>query len=295
MGTNGTRARVARLLSAAVGLSALGLIGVQSAGQAAPKAQQTMYYVSLGDSYSIGYQPVPALGGPTPGYTAYVAKKKHMTLENFGCGGATTSSILNAIGCGAPAGTDAVPYPTQTQAQAAEAFISSHQGQVGLITVSIGGNDVTACATNADPVTCVGNADTAISTNVGALVQGLRSAAGSSVPIIGLTYPDVLLGLYVYPPSSPNTSLAQLSVTAFQLLINPTLKAAYATGGGLFADVTAATGAYKPLTKLVHSPYGKVPLPVAQVCKLSWYCQLGNIHATTKGYNLEGKLITHTH
>src|SRR5579872_2541998 len=106
VGTNGTRARVARLLCAAVGLSALGLIGAQSAGQAAPKAPQTMYYVSLGDSYSIGYQPEPAPGGPTPGYTAYVAKKKHMTLENFGCGGATTSSILNAVGCGAPAGTD---------------------------------------------------------------------------------------------------------------------------------------------------------------------------------------------
>ena len=41
----------------------------------------------------------------------------------FGCGGATTSSILNVVGCaspyGPPAATDAVAYPTQTQLAAA--------------------------------------------------------------------------------------------------------------------------------------------------------------------------------
>ena len=287
--------RAAHVLVATLGLSLVGVVAVPGVSQAAHQPKPTMYYVSLGDSYSIGFQPVPGLGGPTPGYTAYVAKKKRMTLENFGCGGATTSSILESIGCTSPAGTNAVPYLTQTQAEAAGEFISEHAGQIGLITVSIGGNDVTHCALVADPLSCVSAADTSITTNVGTLVAGLRSAAGTSVPIIGLTYPDVLLGLWVYPPGSPNQSLAQLSVTAFNVLINPTLKAAYATVGGLFADVTAATGAYRSLTKFVKSPYGKVPLPVAQVCKLTYYCQLGNIHANTKGYTLEGKLTVRTH
>ena len=47
-----------------------------------------------------------------------------MQLENFGCGGATTTSILTAIGCvesglRAGRGHRAVPYPTTTQEQAA--------------------------------------------------------------------------------------------------------------------------------------------------------------------------------
>jgi hypothetical protein len=43
------------------------------------------------------------------------------------------------------------------------------------------------------------------------------------------------------------------------------------------------------------SRYGKIPVPVAEVCKLTWFCQLGNIHANTKGYTMEGKLIVQTH
>ena len=293
METTRMRRRATWVLAvAAISLSSL--VALSNTGNAVPKPAQTQYYVSLGDSYSIGYQPLPT-PGPTPGYTAYVARKKHMTLENFGCGGATTTSILDSVGCGAPAGSDAVAYPTQTQASAAEAFISSHPGQVGLVTVSIGGNDVTGCVSAQDPVACVSSADSTITTNVDTLVAGLRAATGPDVPIIGLTYPDVILGLYVFPAGSPNHALANLSVMAFSVLINPTLKAAYATAGGLFADVTAKSGAYTPLTKLVHSRYGVIPLAVAQVCKLTWFCQIGNIHATTKGYNLEGKLIVHTH
>jgi hypothetical protein len=34
-----------------------------------------------------------------------------------------------------------------------------------------------------------------------------------------------------------------------------------------------------------------VPKAVAEVCDLTWYCQLGNIHAKTVGYDLIGQLI----
>src|ERR1700744_4422692 len=69
------------------------LISTQQA-QAATRAKT--YYVSLGDSYSVGYQPV---GGSTPGYTVVVAKATRLTLVNFGCGGATTTSIVSSVGC----------------------------------------------------------------------------------------------------------------------------------------------------------------------------------------------------
>jgi lysophospholipase L1-like esterase len=271
-----------------------------AAGIPTKSSASVKYYVSMGDSYSVGYQPSPSPGGATSGYTAYVAKKLKMQLENFGCGGATTASILNVVGCttpyGPPAATDAVAYPTQTQVAAAEAFLSAHSGQIGLITVSIGGNDVTACAAASNPVSCVGTATKTMETNVTALAGDLRKAAGTGVPIIGLTYPDVLLGEWVYPAfpaTSADQTLATESVSAFQDLINPTLKTAYASVSGTFVDVTAATGAYTPLSTMASlAPYGKIPKAVVEVCKLTWYCQLGNIHANTKGYTEIGKLIT---
>jgi lysophospholipase L1-like esterase len=276
-------------------LATLGLL-VSVGGTTAASAASTKYYVSLGDSYSVGYQPSPKPGGATSGYTAVVAAGTHMKLVNFGCGGATTTSILETVGCaapyGPPAATGRATYPTQTQAAAAEAFIRAHQGAIGLITVSIGGNDVTACATNANPVSCVATVTTEIKTHVGTLAQGLRAAAGAGVPIIGLTYPDVVLGKWVYPSSKPNKSLATLSVTAFKSLINPALSQAYTSAGGTFVDVTAKTGAYTPLTKTIKlAPYGSIPVAVASVCKLTWYCQLGNIHAKTVGYRLIGAQI----
>jgi len=57
-------------------------------------------------------------------------------------------------------------------------------------------------------------------------------------------------------------------------------------------DVTAATGAYTSLSRTVKlKPYGTIPVPVASVCTLTWFCAKGNIHATTKGYTLIGKLV----
>jgi lysophospholipase L1-like esterase len=268
-----------------------GLVGIAGTAQA---AKSPTYYVSLGDSYSVGYQ--PGLGS-TPGYTAVVAKATRMTLVNFGCAGATTTSLIATIGCPGvlPHTAGGATYPTTTQAAAAEAFLSAHRGHIGLVTVSIGGNDVTACATYPNPISCVSTAVTAITKNVSSLAVALRAAAGPGVPLIGLTYPDVILGGYVYPkqpPSAPLLSVAKLSVVAFKSLINPALTKAYATAQGSLVDVTKATGAYVPLTKTVHyRPYGTIPAAVASVCTLTWYCAQGNIHAKTKGYTLIGKLV----
>jgi lysophospholipase L1-like esterase len=270
-----------------------GIFGMSSGAQAATKA--TTYYVSLGDSYSVGYQPSR---GATPGYTAVVAKATHLTLVNFGCGGATTTSLVSATGCPdvLPHTAGGVTYPTTTQEAAAVSFLTAHRGHIGLITVSIGGNDVTACASQANPIPCVSTAVSGIKTNVTTLASTLRAAAGPGVPLIGLTYPDVILGSYVFPthPATASTiSLAKLSVVAFRSLINPALAKAYAAGSGTLVDVTKATGAYVPLTRTVRvRPYGTIPAAVASVCTLTWFCAQGNIHATTKGYTLIGKLVS---
>ena len=96
--------------------------------------------------------------------------------------------------------------------------------------------------------------------------------------IVGTTYPDVILGQWV--SGAPNgQQLATLSVAAFQNFINPALQQAYASAQGTFVDVTAATGAYGPLTELTElAPYGSIPVPVAKVCELTYYCEQQDIH-----------------
>ncbi len=279
---------------ALVALVTVGSLALPTEAQAGSRPSSPTYYVSLGDSYSVGYQ--PGLGA-TPGYTAFVADKTHLKLVNFGCSGATTTSILDSLGCSIvlPHTIGGVTYPSTTQAAAAEAFITAHHGHIGLITVSIGGNDVTGCATQSNVIGCVAGVVKSITTNVTALASDLRTAAGPKVPIIGLTYPDVILGLYVYPKQPPAPALLNLakeSVVAFKLVINPALSKAYASSSGAFVDVTAATGAYTSLSRTVKTKaYGTIPVAVASVCALTWFCAQGSIHAKTPGYTLIGKLV----
>jgi lysophospholipase L1-like esterase len=307
------RSRMVRALLGLVALSAiaLGLAAVPGVSQAASTHDDKAppLYLSLGDSYSVGFQPTAISStdptGGTPGYTAYVANHEQMTLENFGCGGATTSSIIGGIGCKDPAAFDAVLYPTTTQEQAALDFIAAHPGQVGLITISIGGNDVTGCTqSNATAAAaCLTTADNKITTNVTSLVSSLNTAlssAGDTVRIVGLTYPDVILGAYVNPGGAAAQALAAQSVQAFDLLINPTLKNAYTSGvpNGIFVNVTdapfrrASSGADTPLT-LTHKTkkFGVIPVAVHEICQLTYFCSFQNVHANTRGYRFIGKLI----
>ena len=280
--------------------TALSAAVVAGPAQASTPSTPT-YYVSVGDSYAVGYQPGH---GATKGYSGFVAGKTHMKLVNFGCAGATSTSILQTVGCSdvLPHTAGGVAYPTTTQIAAADAFIAANKGHIGLITVTIGGNDVLGCSAQANPTSCVATVSKGIQTNVTTLAADLRNAAGPTVHIIGSTYPDVILGSYVYPhrpPSASSVALAKASVVAFKSLINPALSKSYASAKASFVDVTAASGAYKPLTKETKSKnkkgkaktYGSLPVAVAKVCRLSWYCTKGDIHATTKGYDLIGRLM----
>jgi lysophospholipase L1-like esterase len=271
-------------------------LALPAAAQAATPKQQ--YYVSLGDSYATGFQPnAVGHGANTRNGFAYQVPKLgkargyRYKLVNFGCGGATTVSLLERDDCDPRAlGPGGRQYAGRTQLAAAQRFLRRHRGKVGLITVSIGGNDVTKCAREADPIPCVVAAVTAINQNVTTIAQRLRKAAGRKVRIVGITYPDVILGQWV--GENANQDLAKLSVVAFKDVINPALIKAYTAVGGTLVDVTAASGAYGSLDELVALPSGTlVPKPVAEVCRLTYYCQFRDIHARTSGYRLIADLV----
>ena len=260
----------------------------------------TQYYVSLGDSYAVGYQP-RADGSPGAGTRdgfAYVlprlAAKKgwRLRLVQFGCPGATSASILEQKGCPAP-GPGGRAYLGTTQVAAAERFIRRNRRRVGLITVSIGGNDVTACVSAPNPTLCVANAAAPLRANVRTLLRRIRRAAGPRVRIVGTTYPDVILGAWL--AGEEGRTLATLSVGAFQTVINPTLRQEYEAVRARFVDVTAATGAYIPLDQTTTvEPFGPIPVAVARVCELTWFCAFQDIHARASGYRVIAQLIART-
>lgn len=260
------------------------------------------YDISVGDSYAAGYQPVAAAMAhrDTHGFAYQVvtrARRYHFILRNFACDGATTTSVVYQVGCPLPApGPDAVSYPTRTQAAAADRFIARHRGQVGLITVSVGGNDILRCTAAASFISCLTQALPGIEASVQTLLAGLRQAAGPTVPIVGLTYPDVFLGLYTSNDPSQK-SLAVVSIAGFQQLFNPALEAEYSAVAAAFVDVTEATGVYVPLTETtpwLSAPSGGIPIAVADICTLTYYCQLQDVHPKTGGYSLIAQLVVAT-
>ncbi len=278
----------------------LALVAALLLPSAAQAAKKKSYYVSLGDSYAAGRVVTgPGTGKYSRDGFAYQlvgkAKKRgyKLQLANFGCGGETSASILTRkTKCGG-LGPGGEKYAGKTQVAAAEKFLKKHRGQVALITVSIGGNDVTACAKEADPVACVGPAMEKVKKNGKKLVKRLRKAAGKKTRIVGITYPDVILGSWV--GDQPNQDLAKLSVVAFKDLLNPALKEIYTSVGGKFVDVTEATGAYSPLEQTTDlAPYGTIPVAVAKVCELTYYCAYRDIHANKAGYALIADLVAKT-
>ena len=262
-----------RFRSLALGL--LALLVLAPAALAAPHGAASKpkpvhgILLSLGDSYAVGWQELPGgTQGPTHNGPADQlvplagARGWHLKLVNLGCGGATTTSMLTASAVGCDPGAlapGAANYPNQSQTQAAVAFIKSHHNQVKVVTISIGGNDVDGCPTQPDPTGCVKANMPPATKNLSKIVKQLRSAGGKRMRIIGSTYPDVELGLWVHPTVlGPNTlSLVPGSISAFRDVINPGLKKAYGSVGAAFVDVTKATDAYGPFLATTDPTFGR--------------------------------------
>ena len=264
---------------------------------AARSAQaETQYYVSLGDSYAAGFQ--PARNGLPPGTSAAgfayqvpaLARKRGYDLKvvNFGCVAATTSQMMRQAGCPAGfLGPGAKPFG-KSQIEAAVEFIRANRRAVALITVSIGGNDFLGkCLSAGDPVACVRGTLGAVQADVSSATRRLRRAAGNRSVLVGTTYPNVLLGGWVNPGGVEARRLATRWQPAFRSHINPALKVSYEKGGGKFVDVTAATGGYGDLKAMTTlEPYGSIPKPVADICRLSWSCSLRDYHPNRAGYRI---------
>jgi lysophospholipase L1-like esterase len=278
------------LLTIAVVFSA-----VSSGTTTAASVQNTpVYYLSLGDSLSVGIQPNQSdLHRPFPfmgaggfggarspeGFSDQLAAVERQTiptlhLVKLGCGGESTSSMI--------AGPAELPGQTEhtvglcnyqygSQLDDAVAFLERHSGQVAFVTISIGANDVIPCGTD---LPCLTSALQTIQVNLANILARLRAAAGPGVPIAGMNYFSTAVVAWF-----DNPALAQLIVN-LTVQANNVLEGSYLLAGSPVADVEAAFST----TDFSLTPSG-VPLNVARICQWTWTCTpFENAHPNAAGY-----------
>ena len=280
----------ALLLGLAAALSVSGGVGGAPAPAAAlaraepatrAAAVPARYHLSLGDSLARGVQPGPdgRAVRTRQGYGPIVARSRGLALVELGCPGETAVTMSES---GGPC-----RYRSGSQLRAAEAFLRRHRGRVGLVTISIGGNDVLRCGSlsGVDPACAAGRASDAAA-RASAVVRRLRRASGG-VRIVGLTYSNPFLGLYLRGEEGRGRALASVALADY---FNGGLRRAYSRAGARTADVAGAFGSSE-LGRIEPGPGGApVPVAVARVCRLSWACapppRGPDIHPNAEGYRV---------
>jgi len=277
-------------LALAVLVTAAACGGSTPAPQARPRAPapRPTYYVSLGDSLSQGVQPNAAgTSVPTPqGYPnqLYAAlRRTHpgLRLVKLGCGGETTTTMINGGICS---------YPAGSQLATAVGFLRSHPGRVSLITIDIGANDSGSCLSRPSVnavASCVAKSIPGTVRNLTKIMSRLRTAAGPRVRIIGMTY--YVPSLAQWRNGLMGQALARFSeelVTGY----NKVLTGIYKAYGARVADVFTAFRSEDFGGRVTVPRIGRVPSNVAAICTWTWECAPGprgpNIHANPAGYGV---------
>jgi lysophospholipase L1-like esterase len=280
-----------RLTIAAIAVVAAAVL----AGTASAKSSTPHYYLALGDSLSQGMQP-NAEGqtlDTTEGYTDDLwqterAQIHHLQLVKLGCGDETTGSMLTGKGNEANARLLHCDRAGGSQLAAAVRFLKAHhqRGEVPLVTIDIGANDVDGCPTAANVGTCVTNGINAISTNLPKILSALRHAAPAGTTFAGMTLYDPALAGYLSPAGTTAQGLALASVPLVKN-INQKLISDDQAAGFKTADVAGAFDSYDT-TQTVAWEGQQIPIDVSRVCSWTWACQTPpsgpNIHANKNGY-----------
>ncbi len=271
-----------KLIAAAL-VAAAGIVPA-SAAVAKPAKAHREYYLALGDSLARGAQPnskgmtVPTKQGYANDTYAYERPKmKGLMLKDLGCLGETTTTMMNGGIC---------KYAAGSQLKAAVKFLRAHRKSTAFVTIDIGANDVDNCVTKSGfNFKCIAKGEASIHKNVPKIAAALRKAAGSKVPVVGMTYYDPFLADWF------NGTTGQEEAAASQGLaktVNGDLTNSYKSKGAEVAFVAAAFHTYKPFTDTTTYKGQKVPVAVAEICKLTWMCAPApegpNIHANVQGY-----------
>ncbi len=273
-----------KLIAAAL-VAAAGLLPMSVATAAKPAKRKHDYYLALGDSLARGAQP-NAKGNTVPTNQGYAndiyaherSKVSGLTLKELGCLGETTTTMIKGGIC---------KYAAGSQLKAAVKFLRAHRGNTAFVTIDIGANDVDNCVTSSGfNLKCIAKGEAAIQKNVPKIAAALRKAAGNKIPIVGMTYYDPYLADWF----SGTTGQQQAGASqALAKAVNGDLTKAYKSKGVKVGFAAAAFHTYKPFTDTTTYHGQKVPVAVAEICKLTWMCAPSpegpNIHANVEGYS----------
>lgn len=256
-------------------------------GLTVPPDQDT-YYVSLGDSLSVGTMP-DAQGHDhisQRGYAEAIKPVLGRTLSNLhlvklGCSGETSSSLIHG---------DRTCYRRRgdTQLGEATAFLRSHRGQVALVTVDVGTNDVERCGSGGTlDRGCLRRGLAGLQRNMQTILSGLSSAAGPNPPpLLGLNSYDPMLAYWVTGPGGPSRARATLPL--FDAL-NSSLARAFRANGFTLVDVAGRFSGHD-FSNHGTSPGFVVPRAVDRVCRWTFSCSPPprdlDDHANPTGYRV---------
>ena len=178
------------------------------------------------------------------------------------------------------------------QEAAAVAFLDRHPGQVSLVTIDIGSNDVDGCfSRTAVNAPCLARGEATITFELPTILSGLGAAMRRDDPaarLVGMTYYDPFLAAS-YSPGGSRGILAALSSLGAAKAFNTQLNHLFGTKQVPVADVA---GAFR--TNAIYPP-GKfnnriLPADVIEICRLTWMCPANpaqhkaDIHPNPAGY-----------
>ena len=248
------------------------------------------YYLSLGDSLSVGVQPngegilLPTDEGYAdqlfdlvrPGFQAG-GENRELRLVKLGCPGETIDDMVNGGSC---------PYLAGSQLAAAIDFLNENGNKVFLVTIDIGGNDFR----NADCIDATVDMDCAttvagqVATDLAPVLAALDAAADPATTIAGMNYYNPYLASWLEGMAGETYAVDSAQAVG---LLTDLLGTTYQTAGILMADVAAAFDSDE-FAMMVDTPNGMLPLSVANICDWTYMCDGDprgpDIHANMPGY-----------
>jgi hypothetical protein len=250
--------------------------GTPSAGAASASAavpvKLTAFYLDIGGSESLGFQPTGISGHngerTNTGYANDLLLREGLKgvalqLQQVGCPGDTVQSMLNTTQA------DACYQPPKTQLTTSIAFLQAHPTGQGLVTIDIGSNNIRPCL-EADPVNqaCVATALAAVRVDLPKILTQLKAVASPTTHFVGLEYSDPFLGYYIKGVDGPARAAATLvAVDQFDTLLGNiyTQRGITTAAVPTYFDMNVATPTAVPNV-------GTLPLNVEEACLLSWFC-----------------------